>query len=66
MVGEWIAHDGPMRIRFMLSEHLLNALKTCLRHGNPKADELLEEVKARKLEWRLKCLDGSERQNNSR
>ena len=50
----WQSHDGLIRIDDMLDEHLLNAYKTCMRHGNDKADELWAELERRDIEWRLK------------
>ena len=49
----WLSHDGVLFIDEMLDEHLLNAYKTCVRHNNPKADDLLSEIKDRNLDWRL-------------
>lgn len=51
--GRWMSHDGPIWIEDMADEYLLNAYKTCLRHDNPKADELLAEIEERNLDWRL-------------
>lgn len=45
----WISAHGRIPISEMLDEHLLNAFKTCLRHNNPKADELEEEIEYRGL-----------------
>ena len=52
--GRWMAHDGPMWIEDMPDEYLLNAYRTCLRHVNPKAGELLVEIEERNLDWRLR------------
>lgn len=49
----WMAHDGPVYIADMPDEHVLNAYKTCVRHDNPKQDELLRELEERNIEWRL-------------
>lgn len=49
-----MTHDGIIWIEDMVDEHLLNAYKTCLRHGNPKSAELLAEIEERNLDWRLK------------
>jgi hypothetical protein len=51
--GQWFSHDGPIWIDTLGDEYLLNCYKTCLRHDNPKAEELLEEIKNRNMEWRL-------------
>ena len=51
--GRWMAHDGLIWIDEMPDEYLLNAYKTCLRFQNPKAGELLAEIEARNLDWRL-------------
>jgi hypothetical protein len=51
--GQWFSHNGPIWIDTLGDEYLLNCYKTCLRHGNMKADELLEEIKNRNMEWRL-------------
>ena len=47
------SHSGPVWIKDLGDEYILNCYKTCLRHDNPKADELLEEIKNRNMEWRL-------------
>jgi hypothetical protein len=52
--GMWMTHDGLIPIRDMTDEHVLNAYKTCLRHGNDKADELGAELEWRDIEWRVK------------
>jgi hypothetical protein len=51
--GMWATHDDIIYIEDMLDEHLLNAYKTCVRYDNPKSDELLREIKERKLDWRI-------------
>lgn len=52
--GMWMTHDGLIHISSMLSEHVLNAYKTCVRHRNDdKAAELYEELQNRDIEWRL-------------
>lgn len=52
--GMWMTHDCAVYIEDMLDEHLLNAYKTCMRHGNDKADELWAEMERRDIEWRVK------------
>ena len=52
--GMWMTHDGLIPIRDMPDEHVLNAYKTCLRHGNDKAEELWLEMEWRDIEWRVK------------
>jgi len=52
--GMWMTHDGLIPIMDMTDEHVLNAYKTCLRHGNDKADELGAELEWRDIEWRVK------------
>ena len=49
-----MSHDGIVWIEDMTDEYLLNSYKTCLRHNNPKAQELLNEIEKRNLEGRLK------------
>lgn len=49
----WMTHDGLVWIEDMLDEHLLNAYRTCVRHDNPKQDDLLREIEDRNLDWRL-------------
>jgi hypothetical protein len=51
--GKWMTHCGLVWIGSMSDEHVLNSYKTCLRHGSPKKDEILEHVQRRNLEWRL-------------
>ena len=52
--GEWISHDGPMRIANMSDEYLVNCFKTCKRHDNPKAEHLLSHIIDRGLQYRVK------------
>ena len=49
----WMSHDGIIWIADMSDEYLLNAYKTCVRHDNPKQDDLLREIESRNLDWRL-------------
>jgi len=51
--GQWFSHSGPVWIKDLGDEYILNCYTTCLRHDNPKADELLEEIRNRNMEWRL-------------
>jgi hypothetical protein len=52
--GMWMTHDGLIFIEDMNDEYVLNAYKTCKRHGNPKADELWREMERRNIDWRVK------------
>lgn len=49
----WMSHDGLIWIEDMPDEYLLNTYKTCVRHDNPKQDDLLREIEERNLDWRL-------------
>ena len=51
--GQWMSHSGKVWIEDMLDEYLLNCYKTCIRHDNPKAKELLKELEERNLDWRI-------------
>jgi len=52
-IGYWQTHDGAVFIDDMPDEHVLNAYKTCLRHDNPKATELMRELERRNIDWRI-------------
>jgi hypothetical protein len=49
----WMSHNGMIWIEDMPDGYLLNAYKTCVRHDNPKQDDLLREIENRNLDWRL-------------
>lgn len=51
--GMWMTHNGLVWIEDMNDEYVLNCYKTCVRHGNPKAGELMRELERRDIEWRV-------------
>jgi len=50
----WMTHDGMVHLEDMLDEHVINAFKTCMRHSNPKADDVYRELASRNIEYRVK------------
>ena len=51
--GMWMSHDGLVWLEDMNDRYLVNAYNTCMRHNNPKADDVFDELERRGADWMI-------------